>query len=97
MEVFHLEVYLIANIEVGSWTSFRICWSLVALLHFQHLRLQEVVELVQICDIRLGGGGSKFAIGVDREIGILSLVGEERGYACGSTGHVVVGEFCKGK
>ena len=53
------------------------------------------MELVQ--NIRLGGGGSKFAIGVDREIGMISLVGEERGYAHGSTGHVVVGEFCKGK
>ena len=55
------------------------------------------MELVQICDIRLGRGGSKFAIGVDGEIGMISFVGEERGYAHGSTGRVVVGEFCKGK
>ena len=55
------------------------------------------MELVQICDIRLGGGGSKFTIGVDGEIRMISLVGKERGYARGSTGHVVVGEFCKGK
>ena len=42
------------------------------------------MELIQICDVRLGGGGSKFAIRVDREIGMISLVGEERGYACGT-------------
>ena len=55
------------------------------------------MELIQICDIRLGRGGSKFTIRVDGEIGMISLVGEERGYACGSTGCIVVGEFCKGK
>ena len=55
------------------------------------------MELIQICDVRLGGGGSKFAIRIDGEIGMISLVGEERGYACDSTGHVVVEEFCKGK
>ena len=55
------------------------------------------MELVQICDVRLGGGGSKFAIRVDGEIGIISLVGKEWGYACGSAGRVVVREFHKGK
>ena len=55
------------------------------------------MELVQICDIRLGGGGSKFVIGVDGEIGMISLVAEERGYTHGSAGCVVVGEFHKGK
>ena len=53
------------------------------------------MELIQICDIRLGGGGIKFMIRVDGEIGMISLVGEERGYANGGTGCVVVGEFCK--
>ena len=48
------------------------------------------MELVQICDIRLGGGGSKFTIGIDGEIRMISLVGKERGYAHGSTGCVVV-------
>ena len=55
------------------------------------------MELIQICDVRLGRGGSKFVIGVDEEIVMIYLVGEERGYARGSTGHIVVGEFRKRK
>ena len=35
------------------------------------------MELVQICDVRLGRGGSKFAIRVDGEIGMIFLVGEK--------------------
>ena len=93
MEVFRLEVYLVTDFEVRSWTPFCVCWPLVAFLGFQHLQSEESVKFVQVCDVGLGGGGGEVAIGVDGEVGVIALIGKEGGYARGSTRCVVVGEF----
>jgi hypothetical protein len=70
---------------------------LVAFLRFKHLRSEEGVEFVQVSDIGLSGGGGEFTIGVDGEVGVIALIGEERRYAGGSTRRVVIGEFREGK
>ena len=55
------------------------------------------MKFVQVRDVGLGRGGGEVVIGVDSEVGVIALVGEEGGYASGSTRHVVVGEFCERK
>ena len=51
------------------------------------------MKFVQVRDVGLGGGGGEVAIGVDGEVGVIALIGEEGGYTRGSTRHIVVGEF----
>ena len=55
------------------------------------------MKFFQAHDIGLGGGGGEVTIRVDGEVGVIALIGEEGGYACGSTRRVVVGEFRKRK
>ena len=51
------------------------------------------MKFIQVRDVGLGRGGGEVAIGVDGEVGVIALIGEEGGYARGSTRRVVVGEF----
>ena len=51
------------------------------------------MKFIQVRDVGLGGGGGEVAIGVDGEVGVIAFIGEEGGYACGSTRLIVVGEL----
>ena len=92
-EIFGLHVHLVANLEIRSWTSFCVSRALIAFLSFSHLRSEEFVELVQVGDKGLRCGGGEVAIGIDGEVRMVALVGEERRYSSGSTRSVVVREF----
>ena len=50
------------------------------------------MKFVQVCDVGLGGG-DEVVIRVDGEVWVIALIGEEGGYARGSTRRIVVGEF----
>ena len=51
------------------------------------------MKFVQVCDVGLGRGGGEVVIGVDGEVGVIALIGEEGGYTSGSTRCIVIGEF----
>ena len=55
------------------------------------------MKFVQVRDVGLGRGGGEVVIGVYSEVGVIAFIGEEGGYAHGSTRRVVVGEFRKRK
>ena len=51
------------------------------------------MKFIQVHDVGLGREGGEVVIRVDGEVGVIALIGEEGGYARGSTRCIVVGEF----
>jgi hypothetical protein len=66
-EIFHLDEYLAANLELECWRSFCTHWTLVSMLGFCNLFLELLMEFIKIdCEV-MGTCRSEIIFRVDRE------------------------------
>ena len=67
------------------------------LLSKTHLILEELVEGGKVNGVLLGVYGCQVLLGMDGEVRVVSLVGEERRDPCGSIWSVVVRKLSQGQ
>ena len=88
---------LVTDFEVQCQSSSSIHWSLVLQLCSSHLLTEELVEGVKINGVFSSSFRGKVLFWVDRDVGVVALVGEEGRDASGSVQSIVVQELCKGQ
>ena len=89
-EVLSFDESLVIDFEVWCWSSSSICGSLVSQLCSSHLLTEELVEGVKINSVFSSSFRGKVSFWVNRDVGVVALVGEEGRDASGSIRSIVV-------
>ena len=76
--MFSFDEYLIADFEIRCWRSVFVGRDLVSFLGIGDHQSELLVKLVDVHYKVAGTGGDKVSFGVDREIWVVALIGEER-------------------
>ena len=97
MEVLSFDKSLVINFEVWCWSSSSVCRSLVSQLCNSHLLMEELMEGIKINGVFSSSFGGKVSFWVDRDVGVVALVGKEGRDASGSVWSIVVQELHKGQ
>ena len=79
-----------ALMKVWYWSLSSICRSLVLQLHSSHLLTEELVEGVKIDRVFLSLFRGKVLFWMDRDVGVVALVGEEGRDTSGCIQSIVV-------
>src|SRR6266581_3656856 len=95
MEVLGLNKDRTADLGSGCREPSGICRALVMFLHVVHLFMEELVEGVEIDGVLLCAYRSQVSLWMDGEVGVVAIVGEEGGDACGSIRSIIVCKLCK--
>ena len=90
VEVLSFDESLVTDFEVQYRSSSSIRGSLVLQLYSNHLLMEELVEGVKIDRVFLSSFGGKVSFWVDRDVGVVALVGKEGRDASGSVQSIVV-------
>ena len=90
VEILSFDESLVINFEVRCWSSSSICGSLISQLRSSHLFMEELVERVKVDGVFLSLFGGKVSFWVDRDVGVVALVGKEGRDASGSIWSIVV-------
>ena len=96
-EVLSFDESLVINFEVQYWSSSSVCGSLISQLCCSHLLMEELVEGVKINGVFSSSFRGKVLFWVDRDVGVVALVGEEGRDASGCVWSIVVQELHKGQ
>ena len=67
------------------------------LLSKMHLISEELVEGSEIDRVLLGAHGHQVSLGIDRKVGVVSLVGKEQRDPCGGIWSIVICKFSQGQ
>ena len=97
VEVLSFDESLVTDFEVRCWNSSSVCGSLVLQLRSSHLLMGELVEGVKIDGVFSSLFGGKVLFRVDRDVGVVALVGKEGRDASGCIRSIVVQELRKGQ
>ena len=97
MEVLGLNKSQRADLESGCRDLFGVCGSLVLLLCKAHLISEELMEGGKVNGILLGMYGCQVSLGMDGEVGVVSLVGKEWHDPCGSIWSIVICKLSQGR
>ena len=90
VEVLGFDESLVTNFEVWCWSSSSVHGSLISQLHSSHLFMEELMEGVKINGVFSSLFRSKVSFWVDRDVGVVALVGEEERDTSGSIWSIVV-------
>ena len=96
-EVLSFDKSLVTDFEVWCQSLSSIRRSLVSQLCSSHLLMEELVEGVKIDGVFSSSFEGKVSFWVDRDVGVVALVGEEGRDASGSIQSIVVRELRKGQ
>ena len=77
VEALSFDESLVTDVEVQCWSSSSVRRSLISQLHSSHLFTEELVEGVKINGVFSSSFGGKVSFWVDRDVGVVALVGEE--------------------
>ena len=90
VEVLSFDKSLVTDFEVQCRSSSSVCRSLVLQLHSSYFFTEELVEGVKINRVFSSSFGGKVSFWMDRDVGVVALVGEEGRDASGSIRSIVV-------
>ena len=76
-EVLSFDECLVTDFEVWCQSLSSICRSLVSQLHSSHLLMEELVERVKINGVFLSLFRGKVLFWMDKDVGVVTLVGKE--------------------
>jgi len=94
-EILGLDEDLVTSFEVQHWSSFGIHGSLVSHLGGSHLFSEELMKGVEVYGILPCSSRGQVPFRVDRDVWVITLVGEEWGYPSRSVWSIVVHKLCK--
>ena len=94
-EVLSFDESLVTNFKVQCQSSSSVRGSFVLQLHSSHLLMEELVEGVKVDGVFSSSFGGKVSFWVDRDVGVIALVGEEGRDASGCIRSIVVRELRK--
>ncbi len=97
MEIAFFDIGTFAKGEVRGWHVTSIHGFLESELHFIHLSLEVFMKFPQVDSIFSSVVGGQILLGVNCEVRVVSLVGEEREYTSCFTRCIVVGELSQRK
>ena len=89
-EILCFDKGLVTDFEVQCWSSSSVHRSLVSQLYSSHLLMEELIEGIKIDRVFLSLFRSKVSFWMDRDVGVVVLVGKEGRDASGSVQSIVV-------
>ena len=89
-EVLSFDESLVTDFELWCQSLSSVRGSLILQLHSSHLFMEELVEGVKVDGVFSSSFGGKVSFWVDRDVGVVALVGEEGRDASGSVWSIVV-------
>ena len=93
MEELGLDKCFTTDRELGCLGSSGICSNLVAILCVSYMCFEFLVKLIKICDEVSCTSRHEVMLGINGNVQVIALVGEERCDSGCGTGHIVVGKL----